>query len=31
MVIMFALTAAVMYGSADFLGGAASRQAGRCR
>ena len=26
MVIMFALTAAVMYGSADFLGGAASRQ-----
>src|SRR5215467_7606803 len=26
MVIMFALTAAVLYGSADFLGGAASRQ-----
>ena len=26
MVIMFALAAAVLYGSADFLGGAASRQ-----
>ena len=26
MVIVFALAAAVLYGSADFLGGAASRQ-----